>query len=78
MQNRGAIKFFAILFAFVCLFQLSFTFITSRVESKARDYANSVVTENLAQELSNGDELLKGFYTDSISKAREIYYLDSM
>ncbi len=27
MQNRGAIKFFAILFALVCLFQLSFTFL---------------------------------------------------
>lgn len=78
MQNRGAIKFFAILFALVCLFQLSFTFITSRVASNAKDYANSEITANLAQELSQGDELLEGYYLDSISKAREIYYLDSM
>ncbi len=78
MQNRGAIKFFAILFALVCLFQLSFTFITSRVASNAKDYANSEITANLAQELSKGDELLQGYYMDSISKAREVYYLDSM
>ncbi len=78
MQNRGAIKFFAILFALVCLFQLSFTFITSRVASNAKDYANSEITANLAQELSDGDELLRGHYLDSISKARETYYLDSM
>ncbi len=78
MQNRGAIKFFAILFALVCLFQLSFTFITSRIESKARDYAKSEITTNLAKELANGDELLEGYYTDSISHARQNYYLDSM
>ena len=78
MQNRGTIKFFAILFAVVCLFQLSFTFITSRVQSNAEDYANSEVTTNLAKELSKGNELLEGYLIDSISKARENYYLDSM
>ncbi len=78
MQNRGAIKFFAILFALVCLFQLSFTFITSRVESKAKDYADSEVTINLAKELAEGNELLEGYYVDSITRARKNYYLDSM
>ena len=78
MQNRGAIKFFAILFALVCLFQLSFTFITSRVEKHARNYADNEATVNLSKELSNGDELLEGFILDSISRAREHYYLDSM
>ena len=32
MQNKGAIKFFAIALAIVCLFQLSFTFFSKRVE----------------------------------------------
>ena len=73
MQNRGTIKFFAILFAVVCLFQLSFTFITSRVESKAEDYANNEVTTNLAKEFSQGNELLEGYLADSISRARETY-----
>jgi len=78
MQSRGAIKFFAILFALVCLFQLSFTFVTSRVESKARDYADSEVTYKMADELAKGHEVLKGYYVDSIQRARENYYLDSM
>jgi SecD/SecF fusion protein len=78
MQNRGAIKFFAILFALVCLFQLSFTIVTSIVESNARDYAGSPATETLAKELAKGDQLMEGFYMDSISGARENYFLDSM
>ncbi len=39
MQNRGAIRFIAIALALVSLYQLSFTYVTWRVESKARDYA---------------------------------------
>ncbi|MCB0804813.1 MAG: protein translocase subunit SecDF [Bacteroidales bacterium] len=78
MQSRGAIKFFAILFALVCLFQLSFTFVTSRVESKAQDYAESEATYRMAEELAKGHEVLKGYYVDSIMRARENYYLDSM
>jgi SecD/SecF fusion protein len=78
MQNRGAIKFFAILFALVCLFQLSFTFMTSRVEKHAKEYANSDVTTTLAKEIANGNELAETYYIDSIGKAREKYYLDSI
>lgn len=78
MQSRGAIKFFAILFALVCLFQLSFTFVTSRVASKAKTYAHSEQTAKLAKELAKGNDLLEGYYTDSIARARENYYLDSM
>ena len=78
MENRGAIKFFAILFALVCLFQLSFTFMTSRVEKHAKEYANSDVTTTLAKEIANGNELAETYYIDSIGKAREKYYLDSI
>jgi hypothetical protein len=34
MQNKGFIKGIAILFALACLFHLSFTFVTARVEKK--------------------------------------------
>ncbi len=78
MQSRGAIKFFAILFALVCLFQLSFTYVTSRVESKAHAYAESKVTDRMAQEMADGNEVLEGYLRDSIAKARQNYYLDSM
>jgi len=41
MQNKGAIKIFAIALALICLFQISFTFVTKHVESKAFKYANN-------------------------------------
>ena len=78
MQSKGAIKFFAIAFAVVCLYQLSFTFITSRVERKARAYAHHENARLLATRLAEGDELLETFLYDSIAKAREKYFLDSM
>jgi SecD/SecF fusion protein len=40
MQNKGAVKLFAIALALVCLYQLSFTFFTVRVDKKAKVYAN--------------------------------------
>lgn len=68
MQNRGAIKFFAIAFAVVCLFQLSFTYFTFRVEKRAATYAKDQITTDLAKTLADGNELLEGYYFDSISK----------
>ena len=78
MQNRGAIRFFAIAFALVCLFQLSFTYFTYKVNKDAAEYAHSPATEKLAKELAKGDALLEGKYYDSISIKKEAYYLDSM
>ena len=78
MQNRGAIKFFAIAFALVCLYQLSFTFVTSRVEKKAKEYANNEVAINEAKKLAQGNQGLETYLMDSISTARENYYLDSI
>lgn len=78
MQNKGAIKVFAIALAIVSLYQLSFTFITNRVERKARVYAQSEAATVLATELAQGDQLLFKHLLDSIIDARETYYLDSM
>ncbi len=39
MQGKGVIKFFAVLLALVCLYQLSFTWVTKSVEADARNYA---------------------------------------
>jgi SecD/SecF fusion protein len=39
MQGKGVIKFFAVLLALVCLYQLSFTWVTKNVEDDARAYA---------------------------------------
>ncbi|OIP05140.1 MAG: protein translocase subunit SecDF [Bacteroidetes bacterium CG2_30_32_10] len=78
MQSKGAIKFFAIVFALVCLYQLSFSFFTSRVESKAKNYANSNEVKLLAKQLSIGNTSREQIIFDSLSKAKERFYLDSM
>lgn len=58
MQNKGFIKGIAILFALACLFHLSFTFVTARVEKKARAFAYGQETEMEASALA-GDDLTK-------------------
>lgn len=78
MQNKGAIKFIAIAFALVCLYQLSFTYVSGRVKRDAKAYANKEVAMIQAQKLANGNHALETFYHDSIAKARENYYLDSV
>ena len=78
MQNKGAIKFFAIAFALVCLFQLSFTFVTNKVEADAEKYANHDISRQMAVNMSNGNSLEEGRLMDSITKSRENYYLDSI
>ena len=78
MQNKGFIKFIAILFALVCLYHLSFTFVTSRVEKRAKEYAHSAETERLAKLLANGDQVREQYLYDSIANTRNTYYLDSM
>ena len=40
MQNKGVIRFFAILLAIVCAYQLSFTFVTNKIKKEAQEYAN--------------------------------------
>jgi len=59
MKSKGAIKLFAIALAVVSIFQLSFTWITARVENEAREFAN-------------GDVLKERAYLDSV--AREPVY----
>jgi SecD/SecF fusion protein len=78
MQNKGAIKVFAIALAIVSLYQLSFTFVAQRVEKKAKQYANNEATVSLAEKMAKDNDILLGYYLDSISDAREAYYLDSM
>jgi len=41
MQNKGAIRLFAILLTLVCIYQLSFTYIVSIEKDKAKEYVKS-------------------------------------
>ena len=81
MQNKGLIKFLAWAFALVCLFQLSFTVVTSVVQSKAKTDAKNYVNSEQVQKLiadRTKDQLEAQIVTDSIMNAREAHYLDSM
>jgi len=78
MQNKGAIRFFAIAFAVVCLFQLSFTLVTTYTESKAKKFGSNEQTLALAKQLAKNDATLEARLSDSIQKARTRYYLDSV
>ena len=78
MQNKGAIKFFAIAFALVCLYQLSFTFVASRYEKKAKQYAVNEQAHKMAKELAGGNEVLEKYYLDSLAQVRKNYFLDSI
>jgi SecD/SecF fusion protein len=57
MQNKGLVKFFAILFALVSIYQLSFTFVANKVKSDAKSFAGN-----------NPDKEIK--YLDSIGKEK--------
>ena len=57
MQNKGLIKFFAILFALVSIYQLSFTFVSNKVENDAKAFAG-------------GNQEKETKYLDSISKEK--------
>jgi len=78
MQNKGVVKFFAVTFVLVCLFQLSFTFISYRYARKAVAYANAPVVKEMATTLAKGNPIREEFYFDSISKSRMEYFNDSM
>ncbi len=78
MQNKGLIRFFAILFAIVCLYQLSFTFSARHFEGKAREYANSPEVKALAKDMAKGDAIMEQALYDSLSTAREAHFIDSI
>lgn len=78
MQNKGAIRFFAIAFAIVSLFQLSFTFFAKNVENNATEYAQNDEAKLLAEQYAEQNPFKETHYYDSIVKARKRFYLDSM
>lgn len=57
MQNKGIVRIFAILLTLVCLFYLSFTFVTRYYTHKAAQYAK-------------GDEQVEQEYLDSLSNEK--------
>ena len=67
MHNKGLIKVFAIIFGLVCIYQLSFTFITSSIEQKAEEYAVQKISEN-EENYPRLRENAANTYLDSVAK----------
>ena len=65
MHNKGLIKLFAFLFGIVSIYQLSYTFITSKVEDDAAAYAMATIPETADNYVAER-EALEAAYLDSI------------
>nr|WP_321411373.1 protein translocase subunit SecDF [uncultured Allomuricauda sp.] len=65
MQNKGLIRLFAILFGLVSIYQLSYTFITNKLEKDAEVYAVSQISE-AEEDYVAKREALEASYLDSI------------
>ena len=82
MQNKGLIRFLAWAFVLVCLYQLSFTLVTRRVERNAKAeaarYVASDAVKNDALKRAGNDQLMSQMILDSLQVAHEAQYLDSM
>lgn len=79
MQNKGAIRLFAILLALVSLYQLSFTFFTKRAEKAAKEYAMGDAEKEFAYLDSLANEPVYNFlflkkYTYMECKENEINF----
>ncbi|MBE6288425.1 MAG: protein translocase subunit SecDF [Mediterranea massiliensis] len=60
MQNKGFVKIFAVLLTLVCVFYLSFSFVTRHYTNKAKEYAK-------------GDAQLEQSYLDSLANEK-VYF----
>ena len=65
MQNNGLVKLFAFLFGIVSIYQLSFTFIASNQEAKAKAYAQQLIAEDQEDFIA-------------LREIAEVQYLDSI
>ncbi len=56
MRNKGFFWFLTILLTVICLYQLSFTFVSSGIENEAEQKADKLVDEMLQQAKDNGQD----------------------
>ncbi len=67
MQNKGLIKLFALLFGLVSIYQLSYTFITNKIEDDADGFATAQVADSDDDYLTKREEVAAQ-YLDSIGE----------
>ena len=67
MQNNALVRIFAILFVLVSIYQLSFTFISSNQEKKAKTFAKQSISDEVSNYLELRDKI-EGDYLDSVGQ----------
>lgn len=79
MQSKGAIRFVAICLILACLWQLSFTLVTSICTKKANAAADKAVAEmQNSAAFAEIPDVDKAYYLDSIRKIEARRYTDSI
>lgn len=84
MQNKGLVRLFAVLFGLVSIYQLSYTFITNKIEKDARNFAIKNISDQTEDYVSKreateasyldsiGSETVFGFTTYEEAKTKEL------
>jgi SecD/SecF fusion protein len=73
MQNRGLIKFFAIIFALVSIYQLSFTFVANKIKGDAKAFAGGKPEKEIKYLDSVGKEkVFLNYFTYNDVKDKQI------
>jgi len=75
MQNKGLVRLFALLFGLVSIYQLSYTFITGKVEKDAEVFAINEISE-AEEDYVAKREALEASYLDSIGNQSVLGYTD--
>jgi SecD/SecF fusion protein len=81
MQNKGAIRLFAILLSLACAYYLMFTWVANGIENDAEAYAQTALADNATVEAAkkhseNVSE--QKVFLDSVHNAKKNYYFDSL
>ena len=81
MQNKGAIRLFAILLALACAYYLMFTWKAASIEGDAEAYAQNYIAQADVQEQAkkvSENPTEQKTYLDSVHVSKRNSYLDSL
>ncbi len=82
MQNKGAIRLFAILLTAACAYYLMFTYVAVNIEKDAKAYSEEYISRPDVVEFSKKQAVLDSVkletYLETLKRSKEAGYLDSL
>jgi SecD/SecF fusion protein len=81
MQNKGAIRLFAIALALACAYYLMFTWVSYGIQEEAEQYADAYISSSSFEETlkkASTNEANQNSYKDSVRTVKINFYLDSI